>query len=125
MKRRATLSALFMIPAIATVQQATAQSSARLTRKELRELMMAAKTKADHQRIADHYKAESDRLIEEAKEHEEMAEMYRKNPPLLAAKHPWAIGEKHCRGIAERLRQAAEKTRALAAMHEAATAKIA
>ncbi len=124
MKRRATLSALFMIPVLSTVQQATAQSRARLTGKELRELIMTAKTKADHQRIAGHYKAETDRLIEEAKEHEEMAVMYRKNPPYLAAKHPWAIGEKHCRGIAERLRQAAEKTRALATMHEAAAAKI-
>ncbi len=125
MKRRVTLSALLMIPVISTVQQATAQSSARLTKKELRELMMTAKTKADHQRIADHYKAEADRLIEEAKEHEEMAEVYRKNPPYLAAKHPWAIGEKHCRGIAERLRQAAEKARSLATMHEAAAVKAA
>ena len=125
MKRRATLPALFMIPVISTVQQATAQPSTRLTKKELRELMMMAKTKADHQRIADHYKTEAARLIEDAKEHEEMAEMYRLKPPYLAAKHPWAIGEKHCRGIAERLRQAAEKARALASMHEAAAAKLA
>ncbi len=124
MKRRATLSALLLIPAAATMQRAVAQAGGRLSKKELRDLLTTAKTKADHQKIADHYKAESDRLIAEAKEHEEMAEMYRKNPPLLAAKHPWAVGEKHCRGIAERLRQAAEKATALAAMHEAAAAKV-
>lgn len=124
MNRRTTLSAWLLIPAIATVQRAAAQTGARLTKKELHGLMQTAKTKADHQKIAGHYKAEAGRLIDEAKEHEEMAEMYRKNPPYLAAKHPWAIGEKHCRGIAERLRQAAEKAGALAAMHEAAAAKI-
>jgi len=119
MKRRTTLAALLMIPTAVTLQRATAQSATRLTKKELRDLIMTAKTKEEHQRIADHYKAEADRLIEEAKDHEEMAEIYRKNPPSLASKHPGAIGYQHCRGIAERLRQAAEKTRALANMHEA------
>ena len=118
MQRRASLAALLMIPTAVTFQRAMAQSDARLTKKELRDLIMMAKTKADHQRIADHYKAEASRLIEEAKDHEEMAEMYRKHPPYLASKHPAAIGYQHCRGIAQRLRQAAEKTNALAGMHE-------
>jgi hypothetical protein len=119
MNRRTSISALLLIPAAATLKQATAQTAARLTKKELRDLLMSAKTKVDHQRIADHYRAEVDRLNGEAKEHEEMAVMYRQHPPLLAAKHPWAVGEKHCRGVAERLRQAAEKAKALVAMHEA------
>lgn len=85
--------------------------------------MLSAKTKAEHQKIANHYKAESDHLLTQAKEHEEMADAYKRNPPLLAAKNPLAIGEKHCRGVAERLRQAAEGTKALANMHEQAAAK--
>lgn len=123
MNRRSTLSALLLIPAVATMQRATAQSSGRLTKKELRELMMTARTKADHQKIAGHYKAEADRLIEEAKDHEEMAEMYRKHPVIPVGKLQFPAGEKHCRDIAKGLRQAAEKTRALGAMHEAAAAK--
>lgn len=119
MNRRTSLTALLLIPAAAALKQAIAQTAARLTKKELHDLLMSAKTKADHQRIADHYRAEVERLKEEAKEHEEMAAMYRQHPPLLAAKHPWAVGEKHCRGIAQRLRQAAEKTNDLAGMHEA------
>ncbi len=122
MNRRLTLAAMLLVP-IAAAQRASGQSGGRLTKKELRDLLMTAKLKADHQKIADHYRTDADRLLAEAKEHEEMAEMYKKNPPLLAAKHPWAIGEKHCRGIAERLRQAAEKTKALATMHEQAAAK--
>jgi len=119
MNRRKSISSLLLMHAAATLERATAQTATRLTKKELRDLLMSAKTKADHQRMADHYRAEVDRLNEDAKEHEEMAEMYRQHPPLLAAKHPWAVGEKNCRGVAERLRQAAEKFKALVAMHEA------
>ena len=122
MNRRLTLTSLLFLPLAAT-QQAAAQSTNQLTHKELRELMMTAKTKADHQKIANHYKAEADHLLAEAKEHEEMADLYQKNPPLLSAKNPLAIGEKHCRGIAERLRQAAVQTRALSVMHDQVAAK--
>jgi hypothetical protein len=56
--------------------------------------------------------------LAEAKEHEEMAEMYRRNPHPLTSKNPAAIGEQHCRNIAKSYRQAAAKMQALAAMHE-------
>jgi hypothetical protein len=106
------------------MRRAAAQSDARLTKKESRELMMTAKTKADHLRLADYYKAEAERLAEEAKEHQEMALMYKKDPPLIASKHPTEVGEKHCRGIAEGLRKASDQMKALAAMHQSVTASL-
>jgi len=46
--------------------------------------------------------AETVRLEAEAKDHDEMAEIYRKNPNPMAVKHPEAIGEGHCHEMARR-----------------------
>jgi hypothetical protein len=49
------------------------------------------KTKDDHQKLADYYRVEMERFQEEAKDHDEMAEMYKNNPDPMAIKHPEAI----------------------------------
>ncbi len=114
------ISILTVIALVVTLLTAIAQtgSGQRLEKKELHALLMNAKTAQDHQRLAAHYRAEAERLNSEAKEHEEMAEMYRKNPNPLAAKHPYALGEQHCRDIAKRYRESAAKMQALATLHE-------
>ena len=114
------LSLLTVIALAVTLLTAIAQtgSSQRLEKKELHALLMNAKTPQDHQRLAAHYRAKAERLNSEAKEHEEMAEMYRKNPGGPAAKHPYAAGVQHCRDIAKRYRESAAKTQALATLHE-------
>ena len=89
-----------------------------LSKKEVKVLIASAKTKEDHLKLADFYKAETARLEGEAKDHDEMAEMYRKNPTPMAVKHPEAIGEGHCHEMARRYREAAAKAQELAAMHE-------
>jgi hypothetical protein len=76
------------------------------------------KHKEDHQKLADYYKAETERLEAEAKDHDEMAEAYKKNPSPMAVKHPEAIGEGHCHEMARRFREAANQAGELAAMHE-------
>ncbi len=88
-----------------------------LSKKEVKALIASAKTKEDHLKLADYYKAETVRLEAEAKDHDEMAEMYKKNPTPMAVKHPGAIGEGHCHEIARRYREAAAKAQELAAMH--------
>ncbi len=94
-----------------------------LSKKEVKALIASAKTKEDHLKLADFYKGEAVRA--EAKDHDEMAEMYRKKPTPMAVKHPEAFGEGHCKEIARRYRESAAKTQELAAMHEqlAATAE--
>ncbi len=89
-----------------------------LSKKEVKALIASANTKEDHLKLADYYKAEAERLEAEAKDHDEMAEMYKKNPTPMAVKHPEAIGEGHCHEIARRYRESAAKTRELAAMHD-------
>ena len=118
MKRLLKVALLFVAIAVAVTQTGSAQSEQHLSKKELRALIAGAKTKADHERLAVYYRSETEHLLAEAKEHEEMAEAYHRNPPMLASKHPMAIGEGHCRYVAERLKEAADKTQALAAMHD-------
>jgi hypothetical protein len=109
---------LLVTVAVAASQLGSAQSEQRLSKKELKALIAGAKTKADHERLAAYYSSETERLVGEAKEHEEMADAYHRNPPMLASKHPMAVGEGHCRYVADRLKEAAIKTQALAAMHD-------
>ena len=89
-----------------------------LSKKEVKALIASAKTKEDQLKLAHYYKGEAVRLEAEAKDHDEMAEMSRKNPNPMAVKHPEAFGEGHCHEMARRYREAAAKAHELAAMHE-------
>lgn len=118
-KSQATLTiiSLTFLVFLATDYTAAGQRPS-LSKKEVKVLIASAKTKEDHLRLADYYKAETVRLEAEAKDHDEMAEMYRKNATPMAVKHPEAIGEGHCHEMARRYREAAAKAQELAAMHE-------
>jgi hypothetical protein len=111
-----TLISLTLVVFVAAGYSAAGKPS--LSKKEVKALIASAKTKEDHLKLADYYKGEAARLEAEATDHDEMAEMYRKNPTPLAVKHPEAIGEGHCKEIARRFRESATKTQELAAMHE-------
>jgi len=100
-----------------TVGNTEAERRPSLSKKEVKALIASAKTKEDHLKLADFYQSEAARLEAEAKDHDEMAEMYRKNPTAMAVKHPEAFGEGHCKEIARRYRESAAKTQELAAMH--------
>jgi hypothetical protein len=111
-----TLISLTLVAFVAAGYSAAGKPS--LSKKEVKALIASAKTKEDHLKLADYYKGETARLEAEATDHDEMAEMYRKNPTPLAVKHPEAIGEGHCKEIARRFRESTTKTQELAAMHE-------
>jgi hypothetical protein len=111
-----TLISLTLVVFVAAGYSAAGKPS--LSKKEVKALIASAKTKEDHLKLADYYEGETARLEAEATDHDEMAEMYRKNPTPLAVKHPEAIGEGHCKEIARRFRESATKTQELAAMHE-------
>jgi hypothetical protein len=117
MNRLLKIGVLLVAVAVVASQIGSAQSEKQLSKKELKALIAGAKTKADHGRLAAYYRSETERLVAEAKQHEEMADAYHTNPPILASKHPMAIGEGHCRYVADRLKEAAIKMQALAAMH--------
>ena len=100
------------------ISSVTAGTKPTLSKKELKALIASAKTKEDHQKLADYYKAETERLQSEAADHDEMAEAYKSSPYPNPVKQPVAAGEAHCHEMARRFREAAEKAKELAAMHE-------
>ena len=118
MRRILTVVALAAVLVAAIARIGSAQAGGRLSKQDLHSLMIAAKTKEDHLKLAAHYRTEAERLQTDAKEHEEMAEMYKKNPHPLTSKNPVAVGEGHCRYVAQRYRQAAAKMQALVALHD-------
>jgi hypothetical protein len=88
-----------------------------LSQSDLKSLVAKAETKADHERIAQHFDAEADRYDAEAKEHSDLAAFYEKNTPS-GAKYPGGMKTyQHCDAVSKSLTQAAQDSRALAGEH--------
>ena len=101
---------------------AVASENKVITKKEFKTLLKTAKEPVEHRKIAEYYRQEAARLTASAKEHEELAEIYAKNPPFPAmeAKHGTSFGQgaPHCKRWAELSAEQAKESMALAAMHE-------
>jgi len=94
------------------------------TKKQAKALVASAKTPEDHLKVAAYFNQEADRMEEEAKEHADFAQVYRRKP------YTTAVGGKqsgtgsifrtaeHCDSAAKSLRDAAKSLRELAAEHE-------
>jgi hypothetical protein len=101
---------------------AAASENQVITKKEFKTLLKTAKEPVEHRKIAAYYRQEAAWLTASAKEHEELAEVYAKNPPFPAmeAKHGTAFGQgaPHCKRWAELSAEQAKEAEALAEMHE-------
>lgn len=84
-----------------------------LSQKELKNLIANAETKADHERIAQHFDAEAANYEVEAKEHGERAAIYQSSRAIYQNDQMF----KHCDALSKSLQQAASDARALAAEH--------
>lgn len=100
----------------ASLAEAATSPAEKLTRKELKALLAAANTPADHQRIAAYYRSEAERSIARQQEHEEELAEYYRNPLRFPGKYP-TKGD-HCRSLAGYYRLATERAISLAQMHE-------
>jgi hypothetical protein len=91
-------------------------------KKQVKTWIANAKTPADHNRIAAYFNREADRMDDEAKDHEYLAEVYRRSPGT-------SVGGKsgggsmfrtaeHCESVAKSLCEAAKSLRELAGEHE-------
>ncbi len=112
--------ALFAL-VVGTVSTAQAAEPKHLSKKQVKTLIATAKSPADHMQLARYFKAEADRLEAEAKEHDELAEVYRKSMTSQASaiKNPMAPNTAgHCEYFAKSVREAAKSARELAAAHE-------
>jgi hypothetical protein len=104
--------------AVATAGPARGQDKVNLTSAELKELIRNAKEPADHQKIAQYFNQEADRLEAEAKDHVDLAAIYRGNPTLDESKHPMSGRTAgHCDYFSKVAREAARADRQLAAAH--------
>jgi hypothetical protein len=119
-----SLALIFALTLIvfASAYPSGAQSNATISKKELKVLLKTAKESADHQKIAAYYRQEAARLRQSAKEHEELAAIYKHNPPnpAMEPKHGNAVeGASHCNRWAELATEQAREAEALIVMHEA------
>jgi len=92
-----------------------------VSKKELKVLLKTATEPADHLKIAAYYRQEAARLNQSAKEHAELATIYKQNPPnpALEAKHGISVeGASHCNRWSELVQEQAKEAQALAALHE-------
>jgi len=101
---------------------AAASENQVITKKEFKTLLKTAKEPVEHRKIVEYYRQEAARLTASAKEHEELAEVYAKNPPFPAMEAKrgtaFAQGAPHCKRWAELSAEQAKEAEALAAMHE-------
>jgi hypothetical protein len=94
-----------------------AESTAPLTKQQVKALIKTAKTPEDHMKLARFYWYEADRLKSEAKDHEEMEADYAANP----SNHPvpkWPTLGQHCKDLSADYRKAAAEAEQMASLHE-------
>lgn len=114
-----TLSALILALVMPLIGAAQNKAPRNWTTKDLKQAIATAKTAADHKNIALYYTNDAARLETEAKDHAELAELYRKSPNLHEQKHPMSAETAgHCQWLADRYKEMAQKERDLAKLHE-------
>ena len=90
-----------------------------LSKKQVKELAVTARTPEDHMKLAAYYNQEAAALEAEANEHEALAANYRGLPATTGSKA--MMGGKtaeHCAYFAKSVREAAKADRGIAAEHE-------
>lgn len=104
---------------VGMLAQTNPAATARLTKKEVKTLVATAKTPEDHMKLARHFRQEADTLEAQAKEHDDLALEYRKNPSAMSMKMPMSPrSAEHCEYFAKSAREAAKAARELATSHE-------
>jgi hypothetical protein len=92
-------------------------------KKQVQTLITTAETPADHRRIAEYFNQEANRMEDEAKDHDYLAEVYRKSPYVSGGGKQSGAGSlfrtaEHCESVAKSLHEAAQSLRELAVEHE-------
>jgi hypothetical protein len=100
--------------------EATAETSASLSKKELKTLLTTAKTPAGHQRLAAYYRDKAQRLTAKAQEFSAQADSLATQTGTIDGKTRVArqIAQSHYRYLAKLSAQEAKDSEMLAAQHE-------
>jgi len=111
--------------AMITGSALTAESKGKISKSALKEMIVGAKSPADHKAIADYYYAEAAKATALAEEHEQMATWYQRAGEG-AKKTPYAPGTiEHCERLIKNYRATAEELTALGNEHAAMAARLA
>jgi len=114
----AVFAAVFALAGVNSISAATTDKT--LSKAELKNLVVNAETKADHDRLANYFEAEAVRYEAEAKDHNELAGFYQKSPDPALSKHPTSPRAfEHCDALSKSLLAAAKEARQLAGEHHA------
>jgi len=90
-----------------------------LTAREANALVVTAKTPKEHRMLAMYFNQEAGQYEANAKEHEEMIEVYRKTPTPVATESLGGVRTiEHCASLAKSDREMARVLREMAAAHE-------
>jgi hypothetical protein len=106
--RLRTALVLGLMTVLAVAVSVRADDTNLLKKAELKNLITNAKTEQDHERLAQHFTANAEKLEADAQDHEEYAARYKG----VSGKPSY-----HCANVAAELRKAAEAARQLAADH--------
>src|SRR5579864_9521395 len=111
------LSLAFVVTATAFGQTPSAQQTKpeHFSKRQLNTLITAARTPAEHQRIAQYYQAKSQDYLAQAKEHEQMVAAYKANPSLTAKSQASTLN--HCEYFVQTFKDLAAKSQELAQLH--------
>lgn len=88
-----------------------------LSKQQLNSLIASAATPAEHQRIANYFNAESERLTAEANDHAQMVATFRANPITSSDKMTRST-VRHCEYLVKSLNARSAKAREFAEEHE-------
>jgi hypothetical protein len=88
-----------------------------LSKQELKALIKSAQAPSEHMKIAAYFRVEAKRLKENAKDHNEMAAEYFRDPSRYPIPKYPTMGQ-HCRELAAAYSTAADKAMSLALEHE-------
>jgi hypothetical protein len=128
MRKMSTLILAVVLATAALAGAARGQVPSRtadlLSSTDLRALVAAAATPADHTRISRHFAAVAAGYDADARAHRELAVLYRKSPTASETKRPGAPDTAaHCERLASRATEAAREARHLADGHARAAAR--
>lgn len=108
-----------MFISIVPMNSIAVDNSSSLSKKELKTLIATAKTPAEHRRLVAYYQQQAGELRKKAKEHEDMAALYKQNPLPYEGKFAYGtVGFSHCRTFADLFDKQAREAEALASLHE-------
>jgi hypothetical protein len=117
------LSVMLLMSVALSVSMGATKPKVDLTKQEVKVLIATAKTPEDHLKLAQYYDQRAELYLAESKDHEELAEAYRKNP--MAGSKFFPMTAKHCEETAKSFRKNAAKMKELAAAHRTMAEKAA